>query len=311
MAKYRVLSIDGGGIRGIIPTVILQRIVSTPGLQDFLDKVDLIAGTSTGGLLALGIAKGIPLDRIRDIYVKAGPKIFDDSWLDDLVDLGKIFGADYKITGLRNELKKLFGDTTLGQLKKKVLITAFDLDNEDPNPMRRRWKPKLFHNFPGPKNDSKYLAYKVGLYTSAAPTYFPTVDGYIDGGVYATNPSMCALAQTQDSRYQPNPELDEVVLFSLGTGTSLQYIKGKTHDWGYAQWAKPLVSLMLEGTADIADYQCRQMLGERYHRLAPVFPPGTTIDMDGVDKIPYMIDFASNLSIKKTIQWLKQHWTAD
>lgn len=307
MAKYRVLTIDGGGIRGIVTTVLLQRIIATPGLENFLDSIDLLAGTSTGGLLALGIAHQLDLAQIRDLYVKQGPKVFDDSWLDDLVDLGKLRGADYNINPLRRELKRLFGDTSLGQLKKPVLITTFDLDNEDPT--RRTWKPKLFHNFEGLNDDRAALAWQVGLYTSAAPTYFPSVDGYIDGGVYASNPSMCALAQTQDRRYSPNPPLEEIVLLSLGTGTSLQYVKGKTLDWGYAQWVMPLISLMLDGTAGIADYQCQQILGERYHRLAPVFPVGVTVPMDDVDKIPYMIEFADSLPIDDTITWLKQTWT--
>jgi patatin-like phospholipase/acyl hydrolase len=308
MAKYRVVSIDGGGIRGIITTVLLQRIVATPGLENFLDSIDLIAGTSTGGLLALGIAQQLDLSKIRDVYVEKGSKIFDDSWLDDLVDLGKLRGADYDIKPLRRELKRLFGDATLGQLRKRVLISAFDLDDEDP--VDRTWKPKLFHNFPGPNNDRASLAVDVGLYTSAAPTYFPSVDGYIDGGVYASNPAMCALAQTQDSRYSPTPSLDDVLLLSLGTGTSLQYITGKSHDWGYAQWVKPLISLMLDGTAGIADYQCRQMLRESYHRLAPVFPVGVSVPMDDIDKIPYMVEFAEALPIDETINWLTQTWNA-
>jgi patatin-like phospholipase/acyl hydrolase len=306
MAKYRVVSIDGGGIRGLITTILLQRLVATPGLGSFLDSIDLVAGTSTGGLLALGIAHELDLSEIRDIYEKKGPKIFDDSWLDDLVDLGKLRGADYDIGPLRRELKRIFGDTTLGQLKKRVLITAFDLDNEDP--AMRTWKPKLFHNFPGSNTDRSELAFAVGLYTSAAPTYFPSVDGFIDGGVYASNPSMCALAQTQDRRYSPTPSLDEVLLLSLGTGTSLQYIKGKSHDWGYAQWVKPLINLMLDGTNGIADYQCQQILGEHYHRLAPVFPQGVTVPMDDIDKIPYMIEFAESVPIDETISWLKQNW---
>ncbi|MHC4363307.1 MAG: patatin-like phospholipase family protein, partial [Planctomycetota bacterium] len=275
MAKYRVLSIDGGGIRGVVTTVLLQRIVATPGLENLLNSIDLIAGTSTGGLLALAMAKELDLGEIRDVYVKKGPKIFDDSWLDDLVDLGRLRGADYGTRGLRRELRRLFRNTTLGELSKRVLITAFDLDNEEPE--RRAWKPKLFHNFDGPENDRASLARDVGLYTSAAPTYFPSVDGYIDGGVYASNPAMCALAQTQDPRYDPTPSLDDVLLLSLGTGRSLQYIKGKSHDWGYAQWIKPLITLMLDATAAIADYQCQQMLRERYHRLAPVFPGGVSI----------------------------------
>ncbi len=308
MAKYRVVSIDGGGIRGLVTTILLQRIIATPGLEDFLDSIDLIAGTSTGGLLALGIADRLDLAQIRDMYVEKGPKIFDDSWLDDLVDLGKLRGADYDTKALRRELQNLFGDATLGQLRKRVLITTFDLDNEDP--ANRTWKPKLFHNFPGPSNDRASGVVDVGLYTSAAPTYFPSVDGYIDGGVYANNPAMCALAQTQDHRYSPTPALDEVLLLSFGTGTSLQYIKGKTNDWGYAQWVKPLINLMLDGVAGIADYQCRQILGDSYHRLAPVFPAGVTVPMDEIDKIPYMIEFAETLPIDATIDWLTRTWNA-
>ena len=308
MPNYRVLSIEGGGIRGLVSAILLQRLTATPGLEKLFGAIDLIAGTSSGGLLALGIAHQIDLAVIRNLFIKAGPKIFDDSWLDDLVDLGKLKGADYDIQPLRRELRKLFGNTTLGQLKKRVLVTSFDLDNEVQN--QRTWKPKLFHNFPGNDNDRNEPVYKVGLYTCAAPTYFPSVDGYIDGGVYAANPSMCALAQTQDRRYRPTPLLDEVVLFSLGTGASLQHIKGRTLDWGYAQWARPLVSLMMDGTAGIADYQCYQILNAHYHRLAPVFPTGTTVPMDAVDKIPYLIDFAESLVLDKTIAWLKQHWFA-
>src|ERR1035437_4195626 len=107
MAKYRIVSIDGGGIRGLITTILLQRNVKTPGFENFLKSIDLLAGTSTGGLLALGIAYGLDLSQIREFYVKKGPKIFDDSWLDVLVDLGKLRGSAYNIKYLRLELKKL------------------------------------------------------------------------------------------------------------------------------------------------------------------------------------------------------------
>jgi patatin-like phospholipase/acyl hydrolase len=311
MTKYRILSLDGGGIRGVITAIILQRLNAEPRLNGWLNSVDLIAGTSTGGLLALGLAHGLSPEFMRSVYETKGPEIFDDSWLDDLVDIGKITGADYDIKNLEREVKKIFGKTTLAQLKRRVLITAFDLDNESHNKALRTWKPKLFHNFPGHDTDGSELAYKVGLYTSAAPTYFPSVDGYIDGGVYATNPSMCALAQSQDSDFKNRPSLSDVVLLSLGTGTCLLYIEGKELDWGYAQWAKQLVTLMLDGTSGIADYQCNQILGDRYHRMAPVFPPNISIPMDAVDRIPYMVEFAEShkhVDLTATIKWLKDYW---
>ena len=306
---YRVLSLDGGGIRGLITVILLQRLSKEPGLAGWLNQVDLVAGTSTGGLLTLAIAEGLDLQVIRELYENKGRDVFDDSWLDDVIDLGTIIGAEYDNKNLARELRKMLGDSTLGQLKKHVLITTFDLDNEDKDVSKRTWKPKLFHNLPGQGNDEATLAYKAGLYTSAAPTYFPAVDGFIDGGVYANNPSMCALAQTQDSRNAVRPPLSEVALISLGTGTSLTYIKGKNLDWGYAQWVKPLISLMLDGVGGIADYQCKQILGDRYHRLGPTFPPGTSIQMDDVKRIPDMIEFAEHAPIDSTAAWLRQNWT--
>jgi hypothetical protein len=172
------------------------------------------------------------------------------------------------------------------------------------------WKPKLFHNYPGPGTDGAILAYKAGLATSAAPTYFETYDGFIDGGIYANNPSVCALAQALDQRYIANT-IGDIVLVSLGTGTNLQYIKGASLDWGYAQWAKPLINLMLDGVSGIADFQCARLLNDRYHRLAPLFPPNTTYDMDAWQRVPEMITVAQNTDLQPTIDFLKAHWRGD
>jgi uncharacterized protein len=310
MAKYRILSLDGGGIRGLISTILLQRLSDEAALAGWLDSVDLIAGTSTGGLIALGLAAGLDLKTIRDLYETRGKLIFDDTWLDDLMDLGQIIGADYSNRNLARELKRLFGDKTLRSLKKRVLITSFDLDNEDPNPQKRTWKPKLFNNFPGAGTDGDELAYKVGLYTSAAPTYFPTVDGYVDGGVYANNPSMCALTQSQDKRLRDRPALSDVALLSVGTGTSLVYIKEKNLDWGQAQWVKPLISVMLDGVAGIADFQCQQILSEQYFRIAPVFPPGVSMPLDAVepDRIQAMVTLATQADLTAAIKWVQTQW---
>jgi patatin-like phospholipase/acyl hydrolase len=305
---YRILSLDGGGIRGLITIILLQRLNQETSLAGWLDQVDLVAGTSTGGLLALAIAKGVDLQVLRDLYETKGKDVFDDSWLDDLRDLATIIGAEYNNKKLTRELKAIFGSTTLGELRHNLIVTTFDLDNEATDPQKRSWKPKIFHNLPGNDNDNNFLAYKVGLYTSAAPTYFPAVDGYIDGGVFANNPSMCALAQTQDKRNQNKAPLQDVILLSLGTGTSLMYIKGKNLDWGYAQWVKPLISLMLDGVGGIADYQCTQILEERYHRLAPTFPPNVSISLDDVKRIPEMVRFANQVPINKTADWLRNFW---
>jgi patatin-like phospholipase/acyl hydrolase len=253
---YRILSLDGGGIRGLITTIILERLEKlVPG---WLDEVDLIAGTSTGGIIALGLAHGLSPSEMRELYEKKGPRIFKDTMIDDLLDLWKLVGADYSNRYLRAELKSIFGQTTLGELGKHVLVAAFELMKQpdpDDDQAEPTWDAKFFHNFPGPDSDAGRLAYKVALYTSAAPTYFPSVDGFIDGGVVANNPSMAALVQTQDRRCFDNPPpLGELSLLSLGTGRPAYRIKRKRVDWGIAQWAPSLLNMLLDGVMQVAHY---------------------------------------------------------
>lgn len=306
MRPYRILAIDGGGIRGIIPAVILDRIEKV--LPGFLAKTTLVAGTSTGGLIALGVALGRSPAELADLYRTKGRTIFRDSILDDVLDLGRTLGAEYETGPLSRAVTSFFGNVTLGELEKKVLIPAFDLDNEAGGG-KRRWKPKFFHNFRGEDSDGALPARRVALYTTAAPTFFPSVDGYIDGGVVANNPSVAALAQTQDRRSEERcPRLGRIVLLSLGTGRSLLHVKGKRLDWGFAQWAKPLVKILFDGDLDIADYQCRQLLGDRYCRLDTTFPPGKAVALDNAAELPFLEEQAASVDLDATLSWLKRNW---
>ncbi len=311
MAISRVITFDGGGVRGVVPIVVLQRILREPGLAEVLQTADFFAGTSTGGLIALSLAGDLTLDEIRGLYEERASRIFAETILDDIRDLGKLIGADYRLEHLERQVHDVFGDRRLRDLRRSVLVTAFDLDNRASDPQARSWKPKIFHNFAGPDSDGEELAYKVGTYTSAAPTYFPTADGFVDGGVFATNPSMCALAQTQDPRCRPEDraDLSEVVLLSFGTGRSLQHIEGSYHDWGYVQWVRPLINLMLDGVNGIADYQCRQILRDHYFRFAPTFPAGTNVNQDDVGRLPYLIEFAEGLDLTELSAWLRANWS--
>lgn len=310
MPKYRILSIDGGGIRGIIPVLLLERLGLETGTPNWLDSVDLVAGTSTGGLIALALAAGKSLAEIRDVYVTKGAEIFDRSLWRLITHLGSLIGAKYDLANLENVVRPFFGEhARLVDLKKRVLIASFDLDSGGRSPSHRTWKPKLFHNFPlDPGNDGKEFVYKTALYTSAAPTYFPPSDGYVDGGVYAANPSMCALAQTQDPRIRECPAIEDVVLLSLGTGISLQHIAARNPDWGDAQWIEPLLAIMLDAVSGIADFQCDKILGRRYQRLAPVFPTGTSIAMDEATGIALMTKFAGSVDLAEAADWLRTNW---
>ena len=300
---YRILSVDGGGIRGLYAAVLLDRL--THEVPTLVDRVDLVAGTSTGGIIALGLAHGLAPADLVALYRDRAKEIFDDSWLDDLKDLGGLTGADYDNDKLKAVLEGVFGKKTrLKQLKKRVLVPTFDLDNESPDPGKRMWKPKFFHNYPGPDSDGEELVVDVALRTSAAPTYFPTYQGYIDGAVVANNPAMAALAQALDAG-TGKQSLQDVLLFSLGTGVNPTYVAGKELDWGYAQWAKPLIALMVDGMMGVADYQCARLLQQRYFRLAPILPE--RIGLDDVDKTSDLIKYAQDVNLEPTITWLRQN----
>ena len=303
---YRILSFDGGGIRGLVTLAMLKKIQDA--FPSLISQADLIAGTSTGGIIALGLAAGKSVDELISLYLDNGEDIFDDSWLDNLVDFGKIGGADYDQANLKGILEDNFGKLKLEGLSKKVLIPSFDLDNEHEDPNKRTWKPIFFHNFPGTDSDGDRAVVDVALCTSAAPTFFPSHNGYVDGGVVANNPSMAALTQTQDPRAEldPRPALGDIRMLSLGTGTILSYIKGKRHNWGYTQWTKPLLNLLLDASMGIADYQCRQILRESYHRLAPVFPPKVNIMMDEWKRSQELIEFGKSADVASTVRWLQK-----
>jgi len=304
---YKILSFDGGGIKGIVTLTLLQRLEQqAPG---FVSRADFYAGTSTGGIIALGLAAGKTIQELLDLYLQNGAKIFDDSWLKDIVHLGDLIGARYDQGNLQKILNDQFGSLKLGELNKRVLIPSFDLDQVDPrNPKAHRWSPKFFHNFPGTDSDGELSVVDVALDTSAAPTYFPAHDGFIDGAVLANNPAMAAVAQTQDNRAQinPRPALNELLVLSVGTGTVLSFIKGQNNDWGIAQWAQPLINLLLDASMGIADYQCRQILRDRYRRLAPAFPPGVNIRIDEWQRAQDLVDFADQADLGDVAAWLQQ-----
>ena len=299
---YNILSLDGGGLRGLITAVLIERLeAARPG---FLAGVDLFAGTSTGGILALALAQGLPPYAIVKMYLDEGDVIFNRSFSRKIGSLFGVTEAKYDDDGLARALQDVFGDARLRDLGKKVAITAFDLDDEAV--IDRTWRPKIFHNYPGEGTDGDEYATSVALRTSAAPTYFPSVDGYVDGGVFANNPSMVALVQALDSRYfQGSPrELSSIRILSVGTGANLKYVEGARLDWGFAKWAPPLIDVLMDGVSEVADFQCRQLLRDRYCRLQVDLPEGTVIPMDSVADLRKMLSLAQTAPIDTADQWL-------
>lgn len=300
MSSFRILSIDGGGIRGIYSAVLIQRIVEE--IPDLIEKTKFFAGTSSGSLIAMGLAYGIPAIELIELFRAYGKEVFENSIVNQV---GQIVGAKYDIMNFRKILTPYFGAALLNDIasnnQKYVLVPTFDLDGQIDSV--RTWKPKFFHNFPGPDSDIGEMAVDVILRSSATPVYFQSYQGYIDGGVIARNPSMAALAQAL------NPEsgkqsIENIRLLSIGSGYYPRYISGNKQDWGLGRWSWPLITLMLDGEIGVNHYQAMQILGpNRYHRLAPILPE--PVNLDEVEKIPELVEFAMEVDIQPTVDWIK------
>jgi hypothetical protein len=284
MAKnpVRILSIDGGGIRGILPARVLQALERLAG-KPVTEMFDLIAGTSTGGIIGCGLVAGVPIGQLADLYVQHGGEIFDRSLWRTVTTLNNLSGPKYSADRLEELLKQQLGDTLmLSQVSKppmpELLVPAYciqlpkpvSLDGSDVLSMRT---PYFFKSWKASgrcldKGDAPsacdFPLWQVARATSAAPTYFPPASirnadnepfAMVDGGVFANNPAMCALASAQKLF-----DADEAIVVSLGTGSLERPIKADAAaEWGEVAWLHPLLSIFMDGNADTVCYQLSQL----------------------------------------------------
>lgn len=306
-SRYRILSLDGGGIRGYYTARLLARLeTEQPG---WISKFDLVAGTSTGAIIALGLADGLTPTQIADIYATDAPRVFEVSLRERLRDGGGLYGPRYRLRRLAALLRGVFRDRHLSDLSRAVAIPAFDLTGRDFANGQRRWEVKVFHNLCSDPEFGSLLLRKVALYSSAVPAVFATIDGYIDGGVYAANPSLMATAQALLACRANGTalSLDSLRVFSVGTGLSPLRIDGDRHEWGLVQWAKPLLGLTLDANMSATTFQAEQLLGSAYYRLNP-WIDGEPIMLDDAGAIPRLEDAAQASDLSAAVEWLKTQW---
>ena len=265
-AVRRVLSIDGGGIRGIIPALVLahlERQMGAPASELF----DLIVGTSTGGILALGLSlqdqQGTSLlaaKRMVALYERHGPKIFERSLWRKLRTAGGLFEEAYSHEALEKILNQYFGDKRMGDCGTPVMVTSYDIERRK-TVFLKSWHPEY----------SELLCAEASRATSAAPTYFEPVNlqwaeqsrTLIDGGVFINSPAVSAYAEA--CKLFPD---EPIAMLSLGTGEltrAIPYDEART--WGSALWIMSLLDCMFDGASKAADHQMRLFLGDHYLRL--------------------------------------------
>jgi patatin-like phospholipase/acyl hydrolase len=313
----RILSTDGGGIRGLIPALVLAKLEEKlPNRPDgkkaqLADYFHLFAGTSTGGLIALALTapEAVPANKLSEIYVEDGPEIFKRKTFTLPGPLGGLFGPPYGAEPLAEALKTRLGESNLSQAKRDLLVTAYDMTERQPF-FFKRWQALEFP-------DHDYSIIDAGLATSAAPTYFPShglrVPGdtvphaLVDGGVFADDPTVAAIAEALGRSSDPPAGLTPHELFVVSLGTSRyvpHYRQEEVSGWGKIRWVMlggsepPLISAMLNGSADGTDYWAHMLLnhkqgdplpspatighGPRYFRLQVEIP--TEVAMDDASK---------------------------
>jgi patatin-like phospholipase/acyl hydrolase len=260
----RVLAIDGGGIRGLIPALVLTEIERRSDRRIF-ELFDLIAGTSTGGILACALCAPEPLPALEvvKLYEEEGPEIFSISLAQRIRSAGGLLDEKYDSAALDRALARFLADKRLKDARPDLIVPAYDTAEPGPyffKSMKARETPAT-DDFP---------LSVVARATSSAPTYFEPLEtgprSLVDGGVFAVNPAMSAFAEVV--RHHPEAE-DEIVLLSLGTGQRTRKRPfDEVKDWGLVEWARPILDVVFDGISDAVDYQLRHALPEdAYWRL--------------------------------------------
>ncbi len=293
---YRILSVDGGGIRGIIPSILLAEIERRSG-QHITHLFDLMAGSSTGGLLILALnvpdEQGQPAytgEEITQIYELDGPKIFSASVWHRVQSVGSIASTKYSANGIEEVVAHWFGDLQLSDALGDVLITSYEIQRRQPwffRSNKARGHPAC--DFP---------MRSVARATTAAPTYFepariehpelPEEEFFalIDGSMQASNPTMAAYVDAR-SRH---PDVADFLVVSLGTGDHKQPLEyEEARSWGLAGWAQHMLDIMFDGMNGSVHYQMKHLLPPREDGLPRYFRlqtrlEGASEDMDDVSQ---------------------------
>ena len=265
--RFQILSLDGGGIKGLYSAAVLAKIEDDLRIT-VADHFDLIVGTSTGGIIALGLGVGFRPRDIVDFYVSQGPTIFPHKpwykWLDGF------WSRKYSHEPLKKALQGCFEERRLADCRKRLVIPSYNLDKDEVYLFKTPHHSRL-------TRDWKEPLWKVALATSAAPTFFPAcrdVDciRLIDGGVWANNPTMVGIVEAVSMLGVP---LDAISVLSLGTTNPVMHKPNTLDEGGLWQWTKTAIDVALRGQSHGVQGQAKHLLGrERAIRIDPVVPDG-------------------------------------
>lgn len=253
--EFQILSLDGGGIRGLYSAAILAKWEEDLGCA-IQDHFDLIVGTSTGGIIALGLGLGMKPREIVQFYLSQGNRIFPNG-IPGYRKFRQYFASKFSAEPLQISLQECFGDKLLGHSKKRLIVPSYDLGQEQVRVFKTAHHERL-------RRDFKELIWKVALATSAAPTYFPAcreIEGrrLIDGGVWANNPIMVGLTDAVALLKIP---LENISILSLGTTNEVQDRHDRLDNGGFWQWKRDAADVFMRGQSVAATGQATLLLGK-------------------------------------------------
>jgi uncharacterized protein len=262
--RFQVLSLDGGGIRGIFSAALLAGLEKDLG-RPVLDHFDLVVGTSTGGLIALALGAGLAPGEVVDLYVSEMRTIFPGPRR--LRSIRHLVRPKYRPGGLERLLRSVLGESRV-----PLVIPSFDLGEN------RVYLFKTPHH-KDLKRDWQVPLWQVAAATTAAPTFFPAFSlledhvRLVDGGVWANNPAMVGVVEAVSLFAQP---LRTIRVLSVGTTADPRTRKRNLDNGGLLQWIRSpnVVDVLLTGQSVGAFAQVQHLIGDNAQRLDPPAPPG-------------------------------------
>ena len=287
----RILSIDGGGIKGVFPASFLAELEDALGCP-IADFFDLIVGTSTGGIIAIGLGLGLSAHTILDFYRQHGPKIFPGNRFLRLVR--QIGISKYRTQPLADALISVFGDRRLGHSKKRLVIPSCNLETGEVYIWKTSHHPRL-------ERDYNARAVDVALATASAPTYFaphraPSGLPLVDGGVWANNPVAVAAVESIGILEWPR---DELRILSLGCTTCpLDIGLGRVWPLGLGYWALKITDFFMTAQSMSAFGMAQHLVGNREMvvRISPTVGP--RFQLDKVSEISSLMGLGESESRK-------------
>lgn len=288
--RFQILSLDGGGIKGIFSAGVLAAIEEDLGVS-VADHFDLIAGTSTGGIIAIGLGLGLKPREIVEFYLREGPSI-SPTWC-GLKSFQHWVRRKYSAKPLEEALKRCFKEKRFGDSKKRLVVPSYNLGEDDVYIFRTPHAERL-------RRDYKVPAWKVAKATSAAPTFFPAsrdVDNLrlIDGGVWANNPSLVAVTEAFGTLKVP---LAAIHVFSIGTSDAVTHRRKRLNGGGIIAWGREsaAVDVIIRGQSIGVHNQVTWLLGKDHiERLDPKVA-ADEFSLDGIHNADELIAKAAHHS---------------